>query len=131
VRTSRRFWQAAAVVWAGVIVVTGMLPTQRAVDAVSGGRQDLATTAGHFAAYALLGFLLGVALGGWRAKRDRVILGLALAVGLGAVIEVVQMPLPYRDGQLVDVVVNAAGAAVGMAALSAVEAARRSRSRRG
>ena len=40
-----------------------MLPTQSAVDAVSDGHDDLATTAGHFAAYALLGFLLGAALG--------------------------------------------------------------------
>ena len=48
-----------------------MLPTQGAVEAVSGGHDDLATTAGHFAAYALLGFLLGVALGGWRVERDR------------------------------------------------------------
>jgi hypothetical protein len=81
--TSRRFWQAAAAVWACVIVVTGLLPTQGAVKTVSGGREDLTTIAGHFAAYALLGLLLGAALGGWRTKWDRVILGLHSPWGSG------------------------------------------------
>jgi VanZ family protein len=121
----------AAAAWAGVILVTGTLPTQSVVEAVSGGHDDLATMAGHFAAYALLGFLLGVALGGWSVERARAILVLVLAAGLGGLIELVQVPLPYRDGQAVDVLVNAAGAAVGLAVLSAVATARRSRSRRG
>jgi VanZ family protein len=108
-----------------------MLPTQRAVSTVSRGHDDLATTAGHFAAYALLGLLLGVALGGWRVKRDRVILALALAAALGGLIELAQLPLPYRDAQLIDALVNAAGAAAGLAVFSAVALARRPRSRRG
>ena len=128
---SFRAWQAAAAAWAGTILVTGMLPTQGAVAMISDGHDDLATVLGHFASYALLGFLLGVALGGWRTKRDRVILTLALAAGIGGVVELVQMPLPYRDGQVVDVVVNIAGAAVGLGAVSVVEPARRPRSRRG
>jgi VanZ family protein len=131
VTPSLRAWQVAAAVWAGVILVTGVLPTQSAVSTISGGHEDLATTAGHFASYALLGFLLGVALGGWRVKRDRVLLALALAAGLGGLIELVQLLLPYRDGQVVDALVNAAGAAVGLAVFSAVVSARRSRSHRG
>ena len=59
------------------------------------------------------------------------ILALALAGGLGALIELVQVPLPYRDGQVVDVLVNVAGAAVGLAVFSAVALAWRPRSRRG
>jgi VanZ family protein len=127
----RRVWQAAAAGWAGVILVTAMLPTQSAVETVSRGHDDLATTAGHFAAYALLGVLLAVALGGWGAEKDGVILALALAAGFGGLIEVVQVPLPYRDGQLIDAIVNVAGAAVGLVAFSAVATAQRSRSRRG
>jgi VanZ family protein len=128
---STRAWRAAVLIWAGVIFVTGMLPTQGAVDVVSGGHDDLATLTGHFAAYLLLGVLLGVALGGWRVERDRMLLALVLAVALGAVIELLQMPLPYRDGQVVDLVVNAAGAAVGLAVFSAAAPVVRSRSRRG
>jgi VanZ family protein len=131
VTTSLGAWRVAAAAWAGAILVTGMLPTQGAVEVISGGRDDLATTAGHFAAYTLLGFLLGVALGGWRVKRDRVVLALALATALGGLIELAQLPLPYREGQLVDVVVNAAGAAAGLAVFSAVALARRPRSRPG
>jgi VanZ family protein len=126
-----RVWQVAAAAWAGAILVTGVLPTEGAVSVVSGGRNDLATTLGHFGSYALLGFLLGVALGGWRVERGRVILALALAGVLGALIELMQMPLPYRDGQVVDVFVNIAGAAVGLAVFSVAAAARRPLSRRG
>jgi VanZ family protein len=128
---SSRAWRIAAAAWAGVILVSGMLPTQGAVSMISDGHDDLATMLGHFASYALLGFLLGFALGGWRTRRDRVILALALAAALGGLIELVQMPLPYRDGQVVDMVVNLAGAAVGLVVVSVVESARRPRSRRG
>jgi len=128
---SSRAWQVAAAAWAGAILVTGMLPTQGAVSLISDGHDDLATMLGHFASYALLGFLLGAALGGWRTRRDRVLLALALAAVLGGLIELVQIPLPYRDGQVVDAVVNLAGAAVGLVAVSVVEPARRPRSRRG
>ena len=56
----------AAAGWAVVIFVSGVLPTADTVNAVSAGHDTLTTTAGHFVAYALLGFLLGLALGGWR-----------------------------------------------------------------
>ena len=128
---SLRGWQVAAAVWAGTILATGILPTQGFVSSISGGRDDLATTTGHFAAYVLLGFLLGVALGGWSVERDRLILALALAAALGGLIELVQMPLPYRDGQAIDMLVDVAGAAVGLAVFSAVASARRSRRRLG
>ena len=108
-----RAWRVAAVAWAAAIVVFGVLPTQGVVHAVSGGRDDLSTAAGHFAAYALLAFVL--------------------AVSLGVAIELVQAPLPYRDCQLTDALVNAAGAALGLAVFSAAARvrARRPRGRRG
>ena len=127
----RRSWQVAAAAWAAVILATGLLPTEGAVETLSGGHDTLATTAGHFAAYLLLGFLLGAALGGLRVEWKRVLLILALAAVLGGVIEVVQGPLPYRDAQALDFFVNIAGAAVGAALFRAAARATRSRSRRG
>ena len=126
-----RGWRAAAVVWTVVILVSGLLPTEGVVEAVSGGRDDLSTTAGHFAAYVLLGLLLGVALSGWEPRVPALVLGLILAAALGGAIELVQGPLPYRDAQLSDFVVDVVGAAAGLAAFSAAALARRSRWRRG
>ncbi len=129
--SSRRAWQVAATAWALVILLTGLLPTQEAVETLSGGHDTLATTVGHFAAYVLLGVLLGAALGGVRAGWMRVLLTAALAAVLGGVIELVQGPLPYRDAQLSDFLVDIAGAAVGLALVSVAARATRSRSHRG
>ena len=54
-----RGWRVAAAVWAGVIFVSGMVPTRSVVHALSDGYDTLATTAAHFAVYGVLGFLLG------------------------------------------------------------------------
>ena len=82
-----------------MILVSGLLPTQAAVEAVSGGRDDAVTTVGHFAAYVLLGFLVGVALMGWEVRARGLLMGLALAAALGGLVELVQAPLPYRGAQ--------------------------------
>jgi len=124
-------WRAAAAAWAAVILVSGVLPTQDVVEAVSGGRDDAVTTAGHFAAYVLLGFLIGVALTGWEVSPGGLLTGLALAAALGGLVELVQAPLPYRDAQVLDFIVDVAGAAVGLALFSAVASVGRSRGRRG
>jgi VanZ family protein len=129
--STRRPWRVAAAVWAAVILAAGLLPTQEAVETLSGGHDTAATTAGHFAAYLLLGFLLAPALGGLRAEWMRVPLALASAAVLGGLIEVLQGPLPYRDAQLLDFFVNIAGAAVGLALFSAAALAMRRRSHRG
>ena len=128
-----RGWRVAAVVWAAAIVVFGVLPTQGIVHAIAEGRggDDLFTAAGHFAAYVLLAFVLAVALDDWRLSRRAVLGAAALAVSLGVAIELVQAPLPYRDCQLGDALVNAAGAALGLAVFSAAARARRPRGRRG
>lgn len=126
-----RAWRAAAAAWAAVILASGLLPTRGAVEAVSGGHDDAVTTAGHFAAYVLLGFLLGAAAGGRRVRVRGLLVALALAAALGGLIEVVQAPLPYRDAQVSDFVVDVAGAAVGLALFSAVASVGRSRGRRG
>ena len=130
-----RGWRVAAVAWAAAIVVFGVLPTQGVVHAVAEGRggDELLTSAGHFAAYVILAFVLAVALDDWRLSRRAVVGAAALAVSLGVAIELVQAPLPYRDCQLRDALVNAAGAALGLAVFSvaARARARRPRGRRG
>jgi len=119
-----RAWRVAAVVWAAAIVVFGVLPTQGAMHAVAGGRDDQVTSAGHFAAYVVLAFVLAVALDDWRLSRRAVLGAAVLAVSLGVAIELVQAPLPYRDCQLADALIDAVGAALGLAVFSAAARAR-------
>jgi VanZ family protein len=131
VTATSSFWRWTAVAWAVVISISGVLPTASTVAAIWAGHDTLTTTVAHFVVYAVLGFLLGVALGGWRIDLRGLALGLALATALGGAIELVQGPLPYRDAQLVDFLVDVAGAAAGLAVFSAAVAAARSRSRHG
>ena len=79
----------------------------------------------------MLGFLLGVALSGWKLDARGALIALALSAVLGGAIEVIQGPLSYRDAQVVDLLVDVAGAAVGLAALSVAARGRRSRSHPG
>ncbi len=121
-----RTWRVAAVVWAAAIVALGVVPIQGVVHAVAEGKrgEDLLTSAGHFASYALLALLLAVALDDWRLSRRAVLGAAALAVGLGVALELVQAPLPYRDCQLGDALFDAAGAALGLAIFSVAARAR-------
>jgi VanZ family protein len=112
-----RAWRVAAMVWTAGIVVFGVLPTQGAIHAVAGGRDDQVTAAGHFAAYVVLAFVLAVALDDWRLSRRAVLGAAVLAVSLGVVIELVQAPLPYA-------LVDAAGAALGLVVFSVAARAR-------
>lgn len=122
-------WRVAAAIWAALIVVSGVAPLGSVVEAI--GPPDPVTTTGHFGAYAVFGFILVVALGGWRVSARALAVAFALAVALGAVVELIQGPIPYRDASLVDLAVDVAGAAVGLAVFSAVARGRRSRSRPG
>ena len=124
-------WRVAAVAWAATIFVSGVIPTRSMLRAISAGHETLSTTVAHFVAYTLLGFLLGVAVGGWEADVGHLALGLVLAVALGGMIELVQVPLAYRDAQFVDFMVDSAGAAVGIVVFSVVASAARLRSRPG
>lgn len=130
-----RAWQVAAVAWAAAVVIWGLVPIQGVVHAVAEGKgtEDLLTSGGHFAEYAILAFVLAVALDEWRLSRRAILGAAALAIGLGVAIELVQALLPYRDCQVSDALADAAGAALGLAAFSAVvrARARRSRGRRG
>ncbi len=129
--TTRRTWCLAAAGWAAVIVVSGVAPTRDAVAAVSSGFDELATAAGHFAAYVVLGYLLSAAFESLTGRVRAAALTLALGAMLGGAIELVQAPLPYRDAQLSDFVVDAAGVAVGIAVFTCAGLARRRRPRPG
>ena len=124
-----RVWRVAAIVWAAAVVIGGVLPTQGVVHAVAEGRDDALTSAGHFVSYVVLAFVLAVALDDWRLSRRAIVGAAVLAVSLGVAIELVQAPLPYRDCQLSDALLDAAGAALGLALFSAVALARARRPR--
>lgn len=111
--------RVAAGLWMTVIVVSGVLPTQAAVHAVSDGRDSLVTSVGHFAAYAVLGWLLMAASADRRPMPAALALSFAVAATLGIAIEVVQAPLPYRDCQVSDALVDICGAVVGLGTFSA------------
>lgn len=121
-------WRAAAAVLAVAIVVLGVVPIGAMVEAV--GPPDPVTTTGHFVAYAALAFAIAMALSGARTA-PKILVTLVLAVALGAVVESLQGPIPYRDASLVDLAVDAAGAAAGLVVFSAAARGRRSRSRPG
>jgi VanZ family protein len=122
-------WHAAAAAVTVAIVVLGVVPIGGMVEAV--GPPDPITTAGHFIAYAALAFVVAAALSGWRSTPRTLVLAFALAVALGAGVEVAQGPIPYRDASLLDLAVDAAGAATGLVVFSAAAWGRRSRSHPG
>ena len=122
-------WRVAAAAWAAALVVFGILPTEGVVHAIAEGREELISSAGHLASYVLLAFLLAVAVDDWRLSRRAVLGAAALAVCLGVAIELVQAPLPYRDCQLRDALVDAAGVALGLAFFSVAARARARRPR--
>jgi len=114
-----------------VIVVFGVIPTQQIVSATAPDHEVASTLAGHFMEYFILAVLISVAWGDRSGRTRGVAVALTLAVSLGAMIELVQAFLPYRDCQAIDVLVNAAGAACGVAVFSVVsKVVGRRRSRR-
>jgi VanZ family protein len=126
-------WVVAAAAWALGIVVFGVIPTHQALAATVGREENLVASLGHFVEYAVFAFVLAVALGGWRAGVRSLGLAAAIAVGLGWSIELVQVPLPYRDFQVSDGVTDMAGVGAGLAVFSLIVLARaaRPRARRG
>jgi VanZ family protein len=124
-----RAWRAAALALVIAIVVFGVIPTREVVHVASEGHDNLVTSAAHFLEYAALAFVLAVALDDWRISRRAVLGAILLAACLGVTIEVVQAPLPYRDAQLSDALLDIAGAALGISVFSAAARARARRPR--
>ncbi len=136
--------------WAAAILVFALVPTHTALSATVGERETLTTQVGHFIEFAVL-----AALGLWwmstrtpgpgdaGARGDpeagladgaaslRFFVGVwAAVVAFGALIEMLQAPIPYRSAQVGDLVMDAAGAAAGLLAFSCVRALRGQRRRR-
>lgn len=128
-----RAWRIAALVWTAIVVAFGVLPTQGTIHAMAEGHDTLLASGGHFGEYAVLAFILAVVLDDWRPSSRALFGAFVAAAGLGAIIELVQAPLPYRDCQLSDALVNAVGACAGLVVFSLVARirVRRRRSRRG
>ena len=68
----------------------------------------------HIAVYASLAFLLAWSLENIGPRPLRLVVALLLAVGLGAGLEWYQTSVPGRFGTLVDVLLNAGGALMGL-----------------
>lgn len=128
--TPAKRWAYAALVWAALIVAFGLVPLQAALDATAGPEHEGQTTvAGHFVEYGVLAALLVLAFGGWARRRRSYPLAFVLAALLGLAIEGIQGPLPWRDAQVTDVLVNTLGAACGLALAAVVAVLRASRTR--
>jgi hypothetical protein len=113
-----RAWTVAAVVWVLVIIVFGVVPTHQTLAATVGNEENSVASLGHFVEYAVLAFLLARVFGGGRIGVRPFVLAAVAAVALGWAIELVQLPLTYRDFQVSDGLVDMAGAAVGLAVFS-------------
>ena len=113
-------WKLIAALWAAVIVLFGVIPTHEALAATAGVRENLVASLGHYFEYAFFAFALAVAFGGWKVEARALALSAGIAVALGWLIEVVQLPLPYRDFQVSDGFVDVAGVATGLVAISVV-----------
>jgi VanZ family protein len=124
-----RGWTLAASLWAVVIVVFGVIPTHETLAAAVGRHENSVASLAHFVECAVFAFLLAVALGGWRLRACALTAAAVLAVGLGWVIELVQLPLPYRDFQVSDGLTDMAGVAAGLAVFSGLVLWREARPR--
>jgi VanZ family protein len=122
-----RGWVLAAGLCALVIFIAGVLPTHPVLAATAGDAENAVASSGHFVEYAVLAFLLAVAVDGWRLSLRALAWSALGAVTLGWAVELVQAPLPYRDFQIADGLTDMAGVLVGLAAFSVAALARASR----
>lgn len=88
----------------------------------------LESTLEHFAAYALVSFWFTAILSGWIGR----LICVGTLIALAGMLELVQLAIPGRTGELVDFAYSAAGALTGLAigwAVIAFVASRQSRVR--
>ena len=104
VTPSLRAWRVAAAAWAGAILVTGMLPDAGRLSTRSpAGRDDLVDDGGTLRRLRAAGVPARGRARGLEGEARPGGPGAGAGGALGGLIELVQLPLPYRDGQLVDV----------------------------
>ena len=117
---SGRWRRYAWLVWLAVIFVFAVVPLAWFFHRQPSLNPDFVTTAGHVGEYAVLtalatwAFLLRASV--WRAVLESVL----VAAVYGPLMEVVQLPLPYRAFDVHDMVADWAGALAGALAVSVV-----------
>lgn len=121
-----------ALAWAGIVLAFAVMPVHQFFEETVGERETLATQVGHFLEFALLAALLAR----WACARmgspsQAVVAAWLAATAYGALIEVLQMPLPYRSAQWGDLAMDAAGAGAGLVVAVVLRWSRRRRARAG
>lgn len=125
-----RPWRLAAITLVVLIVVLGVIPTHATLHAVVGGAENTAANSAHFVEYAVLAFVLPLALEGWLPSRRTLVLAGLASIALGIGIELVQLAVPYRSAQVSDALLDVAGTLVGLALVSWIARVRARRSPR-
>jgi VanZ family protein len=106
----RTRWLAVGLLALSILVVS-VTPIPGAIPEESAGLST--SLLFHLVGYAVLSVSLSAALASQRSLRRSVALAVLFATGYGAAIEALQLAIPYRTGDLLDVAVNALGALVG------------------
>jgi hypothetical protein len=126
---ARRGW----LVWGLVVLVVSVVPVGWVFGLAPEETWSLGGSVGHFFEFGLFAALVAIAWGRRGRARDGrpagagdgtgvslrrgLAAGALAAVAYGAAIEVVQVPIPYRNGDWRDLVVDVVGAAVGLGIL--------------
>ncbi len=111
----RRAW----LLWMVVVFVFAVVPIAWLFRREPSLDPGVATTAGHVAAYAILTVLTAWALSMRRRMPVAILGGAVLAALYGPLMEVVQLPLPYRAFDVRDMAADWAGTALGALVVSA------------
>jgi VanZ family protein len=119
-----RPWLLALLAWAGIMFLLSSIPNPPGPRAT-----DLRSTLAHIAEYAVFGFLALNLLARWRGQLTARLVAAAwlLSVAWGISDELHQALVPRRDASVLDVLADAAGAALGVAAAAFSLRARRDR----
>lgn len=122
-RSGRRLLWASTVAYAGFVAYMSLRPfadsgLDRAIDRIGRGYF-------HLPAYAGLAVLLGLTLPRRSADRRRLLAAFSIATAYGWLLEVAQIPAPTRSFNVQGLAFDAIGAAVGVLAMLALDAAAR------
>jgi VanZ family protein len=105
--------------WALLIVVGGVLPVAQIFGWAQSDAWSPVASAVHTFEFAVFAILVATAWR-WRVPGSTGMVPAAvLSLVLGALVEVIQGPLPYRDFSLGDLAFDVAGVAIGLVVLSA------------
>lgn len=111
----RRGW----LLWMGVVLIMAVVPIAWLFRRAPSLNPGLTTTGGHVIAYAILTVLTAWAASVRLRPVFSVLWGMVLAALYGPLMEVVQLPLPYRAFDVRDMAADWVGAAAGALVVSA------------